>query len=173
VTVALAVGKGLRLDMNLNPVKSLRTGRFATVHGLGGTLTGHSWANMLKRCYAINNPKFASYGKRGIKVCKCLQASPVNLVWLIGLKPDGKSLDRRDNEGHYSCGKCVECIENNWPMNVRWATPKEQARNTRKNRLVKIGEETKCVAEWAEHFGISRKLFCNRLRRGEINDSMC
>lgn len=161
-------------DVNLNPKKSESTGRFVQVHGFGGTLTGHSWANMLKRCYSVDNPKFASYGASGIKVCEFLRASPVNLVILIGLKPNGRfSLGRIDNSGNYSCGSCTECLFNKWKKNVRWETPIQQARNTRRNSLVKIGGEVRCVAEWCEQFGISRKRFRGQLRRGEINGTMC
>lgn len=47
------------------------------------------------------------------------------------------SIDRIDNDGHYETG------------NIRWATADEQSRNKRNNALITIGDETKCVTDWA------------------------
>jgi hypothetical protein len=47
----------------------------------------------------------------------------------MGRRPLGKTLDRRDNNGHYSCGHCVECKKNGWPKNARWATFRQQQAN--------------------------------------------
>jgi hypothetical protein len=59
-------------------------------------------------------------------------------------KPEGYTLERVDNNGDYA------------PSNCCWATAKRQARNTRKNHLITIGERTLCVSEWAEERGLSR-----------------
>jgi hypothetical protein len=136
------------------------------VHGMSATPTGISWRTMLQRCYLETDPSYSKWGGRGIRVCEFLRASPVNLVALIGLRPEGRSLDRVDNWGHYSCGECAECFTNNWPLNIRWATPKEQQRNTRYNRRLTIHGQTRCATEWGEVLGIPKSTLFSRLRKG-------
>lgn len=47
--------------------------------------------------------------------------------------PDKTSIDRIDGRGHYSCGKCGECLANGWTANCRWADDFEQAQNKLRN----------------------------------------
>jgi hypothetical protein len=121
---------------------------------MSGTLTEKSWTAMIDRCFRQTSKHYAKYGGVGVTVCEYLRASPVNLVILIGVRPAGKSIDRRNNLGSYTCGQCAECAANNWPMNVRWATPGEQARNRRTNKSLRFNGRTQLVCEWREEFGI-------------------
>lgn len=52
------------------------------------------------------------------------------------------------------------------PSNCRWATPKEQARNTRTNRMLTAFGRTQCMAAWAEEYGIEQYNLEKRLRTG-------
>lgn len=90
-------------------------------------------------------------------MCEFLRASPFNLVALIGIRPSRSlSVDRIDNLGHYTCGACAECMENKWPMNVRWTTQKQQTRNQKKNCKIRVGDQVKCMSEWAEDLGLAQ-----------------
>ena len=52
------------------------------------------------------------------------------------------------------------------PANCRWATRKEQNRNTRGNRWVTINGETKTLSEWLECAAVKANTFRERLTRG-------
>ena len=91
------------------------------VHGREHPLYG-TWMGMMGRCTLPAHSAYRYYGGRGITVCERWRDASVFLAdieRLIGARPDGMTLDRIDNEGHYE------------PGNVRWATAKQQAANKR------------------------------------------
>lgn len=124
------------------------------VHGLGGDLTYRSWVNMIRRCFNPADKRYDRYGGRGISVCEMFRASPVNLIAVIGPRPYGLTIHRIDNDGHYSCGQCAECSQRGWPMNVKWATYIEQARNTSLNVMIEYRGRTQCIQAWADELNI-------------------
>lgn len=96
----------------------------------GGTALYRAWQGMKLRCKSINRRDSKWYSKKGIRVCQRWQRSFVAFLnqmqasWIKGL-----TLDRKDSDLHYSCGKCAECKRNRWPMNCRWATWSQQRTN--------------------------------------------
>ena len=93
-------------------------------HGLFGHPLYYTWHRMMARCYDPHYTNFKYWGGRGITVCDEWHDIQVFIQWMeseagIGLRPDGLSLDRIDNDGNYE------------PGNVRWATRSEQNLNRR------------------------------------------
>ncbi len=140
------------------PVKRRSTGSTPTHgHTRNRILTPEyrAWQKMKERCL---NPKirfFSHYGGRGIKICSAWINDFTTFFADVGQKPTPKhSLDRRDNSGHYSCGKCDECNRNGWPSNCRWATRVEQTNNSRANRNITFNGETLTISQWARKAGM-------------------
>jgi hypothetical protein len=87
----------------------------------------YAWDNMKQRCLNPKNPRYKSYGARGIKVCDRWLHSFKNFLADIGHKPGPEySLDRKNNDGDYE------------PKNCRWATRKVQNHNTRRQQAHRI-----------------------------------
>lgn len=118
--------------------------------------TYRSWNAMKQRCQDKNHPAFYRYGGRGITVCERWQKF-INFLEDMGERPEGKSVDRIDNNKGY----CKE--------NCRWATPKEQCNNTRnniKNIYIVYRGERKSVVEWEKITGIDNVKIRNRIKKG-------
>ncbi len=138
-------------------------------HAKREAMTGEyqSWRDMITR---VDNPNIAAasnYSKRGVCACQGLRDFPTFLN-ILGTRPHGMEIDRfpNNNTGHYSCGNCPECFLNGWPLNVRWATVKQQARNKRTNLVFTVNGITACLAELCERFQVRYGLVIRRLKIG-------
>ncbi len=120
---------------------------------------------MIQRCNNHDNPGYMNYGGRGIRVCAGL--TPFDgFLSVLGESPPGLEIDRMDNDGNYTCGRCDECLKNGWPLNLRWATRKQSARNKRSNRLVTVRGVTACLIEQCERFSVPYRRTLSRLNSG-------
>jgi hypothetical protein len=113
------------------------------------------WTRMIDRCTLPRDPAYPRYGGRGIGVCKRWIDSFEAFLEDMGDPNDSKlSLDRIDNNAGYSKENC------------RWATQKQQSRNTRRNRLLNINGEVRCLSDWAEKVCLTPGTISARLNRG-------
>jgi len=115
--------------------------------------TYRSWSAMRTRCNNTNSQAYPNYGGRGIKVCERWQ-NFTNFLEDMGERPDGKTIDRIDNDGNYEPGNC------------RWANKKEQVSNTRINIYVEIDGEDVCLSEAARRYGIREDTIYKRYKYG-------
>jgi hypothetical protein len=75
-----------------------------------------AWKNMRRRCSDPTHENYQRYGGRGIKVCARWESFE-NFLADMGERPEGKEIDRKDNNGNYEPGNC------------RWVTHAENVRN--------------------------------------------
>lgn len=102
-------------------------------HGGGGTRFYDIYSHMCRRCYNPKDPRYKDYGGRGITICDRWKNNFLNFKndmydsYQEHVKEYGEkdtTLDRIDVDGNYELSNC------------RWATWKEQARNTRSTTIV-------------------------------------
>jgi hypothetical protein len=124
-----------------------------TTHGKRKSRIYDIWAGMIDRCENKNNKFYYRYGGRGIKISEGFREFGTFYA-VVGDPPAGLSLDRIDNDGNYEEG------------NVRWATQKEQCRNTSRNKIIEHNGESKSMVEWGDNMGESGSLIFARIKRG-------
>lgn len=112
-----SLANGTSLSCGCAVVDSVKE-RF-TSHGMTGTSTYSSWANMKQRCTNPQNEEWENYGGRGIKILDGWE--DFNRFYSdMGECPEGLSLDRIQVNSHY----CKE--------NCRWADNGTQSHGRRK-----------------------------------------
>lgn len=135
--------------------KASISGQKNTTHGLSKTKEYTSWRNMISRCHKPEHPRFYDYGGRGITVCDRWRNSFENFLADMGKKPTAKhQIERKENNKGYS------------PDNCCWATPLEQAQNTRVSRILEHDGLRLTVMEWTRRTGLGRATIELRLKRG-------
>lgn len=125
-----------------------------TTHGMTNTHEHMIWQGMIQRCKNPRHVSYKNYRARGITVCE-RWLSFENFFADMGLKPTpAHTVERLDNNKGYS------------PENCKWATRDEQAKNTRRNRMLTCNGLTMCMAEWIKRLGAPRGRIEGRLQRG-------
>ncbi len=122
------------------------------VHGMSDHPSHWVWSSMIARCTVPTNKAWKDYGGRGITVCEQWERS-FRTFWA-------------DMGPTYQSGLQIERIDNNRgyePGNCKWATRREQMRNTRKNRMIDTPKGRMLVVEASEISGIGVTTLLYRL----------
>lgn len=128
-------------------------------HGMTGTKVFDAWVNIKQRTCNPNMRAWKRYGGRGIKVCDEWKNDFIAFFNHVGNPPfDRAQIDRINNDGHYE------------PGNVRWATPKQNARNKGDNRIMTYNGKTATMAEHCEDLGLSEHVILGRMFHGHTFD---
>lgn len=114
-----------------------------------------TWIDMIDRCERTTHVSYPHYGGRGIRVCQEWRASFERFLADVGHKPSAThSIERNDVNGHYE------------PGNVRWATRREQHRNTRRSMKLTIDGRTAVLIDWAKESPASMETIRRRVLAG-------
>lgn len=131
-----------------------KNARHLSFHGMSRSRIYMIWAGMKSRCNYPKNISYKNYGGRGITVCDEWSESFEEFYkWAMknGYSENAEtrtcSLDRIDNDKGYS------------PDNCRFVTPKQQANNRRKTRLIEHNGVVLCISDWAKRYGRNESTF--------------
>ena len=126
----VAIGGNLRVGCikSCGCLKKEIIGSLNRTHGMTRTPTYETWKHISTRCNNQNSKDYKDYGGRGINVCKRWLKFE-NFLEDMGLKPEGLSIDRIDNNLGY------------FKENCRWASSLTQRRNQRLRKTNTTGTE--------------------------------
>lgn len=121
-------------------------------HGKTHTRLYSIYNNMISRCENPNMKHYKHYGGKGVHICDTWRNDFMSFYeWAM---KNGLTIDRIDANGNYE------------PSNCRWATQKEQANNTTRNRVIEYKGERKTLKQWAEFLEFDESVLRSRLNHG-------
>ena len=117
------------------------------------TPTHNAWRGMRQRCMNPKAKDYPQYGGAGIKCCSEWNSFEQFLIDM-GIRPEGHTLERKDNSLGYDRDNC------------RWATRLEQSLNRSSNHRIEYMGESRCISEWAKLLDINEETLRARIRYG-------
>lgn len=164
-TVKSVDGGNLRIGHTLScgclrSETSIISGKANKTHGMSQDRTYKCWSGMIQRCRNPNDHGYKDYGGRGIKICQ-RWSSFENFYADMGPRPDGLSIERKNNDGDYE------------PSNCKWATGLEQHNNTRRSVRIEWAGKVLTLTQWARERSISKSTLWGRIKKGwSISDAL-
>lgn len=125
-----------------------------STHGQRKSTTYSTWSQMIDRCTNPKSGNWDNYGGRGITICNQWKDSFENFLKDMGERPEGKTIDRKNNDGNYE------------PENCHWASATEQGNNRRTNKTITFNGKSQTFSEWGRELGIDKTLIRQRVLSG-------
>lgn len=113
------------------------------------------WRNMRNRCNPSYKDKHPRYGGRGIKVCDRWEAFENFVEDMLPTYQEGLSLDRRNNDRHYT------------PANCHWVTPLAQVSNRHNTIRVDTPRGPLLLRDLAQETGVAYTTLRRRYSKGD------
>lgn len=176
-TVASVNASSVRtgLSTNCGCVRRVTLSKAVSTHGhtkgRKTTKVLRAYWSMRSRCYNPNMVQAEIYKRKGIQVCRGWMTSGglERFIKQMGEPPSpAHSLDRIDNNGHYSCGLCDECRQKRWPSNCRWADVATQSSNKSTNRYVLVDGVRMTATAAAKLLKLPRNRLCREAKNSPV-----
>lgn len=130
-------------------------GRKNKTHGKSQTRLYGVWRQMFNRCENPRCKDYPAYGGRGILACREWEDISVFFQWAFASGyNDSLTIERINvNDGYH-------------PLNCTWTANENQAKNTRKLRMISFEGRTAHASEWARILGVPSPTIRSRIRYG-------
>lgn len=127
-----------------------------------GSRTYATWRGMKRRCMNPSYKRYKDYGGRGITVCDRWIESFENFIADMGERPEGLTLDRKNNELGY------------FKENCQWATHEQQHNNTRRNIIVTFKDQQMTIPQLSIMVGVPYGMLRQRIvnRNWSVEDAV-
>lgn len=132
-----------------------KEGKLQKTHGMKYTKTYSSWSSAKDRATNVRSKDYYRYGGAGIGMSADWMVFE-NFLADMGIRPDGKTLDRIDPNKGYEPGNC------------RWATPLEQSRNRKDLVIIHTPYGEMPLVDYAEKIGLSNGAAHLRMKREKL-----
>jgi len=129
-------------------------------HGLMHRPEYTVWKSMWTRCTNPNSISFKYYGALGICVAKEWRRFDVFLRDMGSRPSSRRTLDRINGKAGYSKENC------------RWATRVEQNNNSRKNKIISIGETSLSLSNWCRKMNLKYATAKWRIYKAKWNEQV-
>ena len=130
--------------------RKIKIGDANRKHGFNRTPTYSTWCGIKHRCGKLP-------GYENIELCERWQKFE-NFLEDMGVRPEGKVLDRIDNMRDYEPGNC------------QWSPRSEASKRSRKSRSLTANGITQSAIQWANTMDIPVSRFYQKLNTGDYKD---